>query len=288
VPEVSDTGHIVLDGTERTGEADRVWYRGPLVPRAVDRRPPEAVHVADQLRRVAEDGRIELGQAAAFELGRLLAISAPSVVAALREWRRGGFTRRRGTNVGAASLLGVLLEQWGTALAGASAETLGYQLLTVVGSPEVAENVVPGRPSVDPLPELDFLADPARTVATGFALKVGEVRSSFAGFAKPTVTTEQLSPMVEVGFDKLSADPSLLGATAAQLQTTVGTIAGFAQEFAPPTPDATVPHGRTRRRREEPPPEPSAEDLFPGARPGGGPPADEPPRSPARRRRRRG
>ena len=191
---VSDTGHIVLDGTVRTGESQRSWYRGPFVPRAVNRRPAEAVHVADQLRRVAEDGRIELGEAAAFELGRLLALSAPSMVSALREWRQQGFVNRRGTRVGAGSLLAGLLGHWEVTLGIPVGAALGSRLLTTVGAPEVAPRLLPARELVDPLPPLAVFADPARTVATGLSIPVRDVRASFAGVVRPAVTAEQLEP----------------------------------------------------------------------------------------------
>ncbi len=158
--EVSDTGHVVLDGTERSGEAERSWYRGPLTPRAVTRRPPAAVHVADQLRRLAEDGRFEIGEAAAFELGRLLAISAPSTVAALREWRRQGFSRRRRGNVGAGSALGDIFAAWDITLAERSGPLLGLLVLETLGNPDVVDLILPGQGLVDPLPELSAVRRP--------------------------------------------------------------------------------------------------------------------------------
>ena len=59
----------------------------------VERPQPDAegrlllAHVSDQLRRAVPDGREDLAYAAAFEIGRLLALSQPSVVAALMRWR---------------------------------------------------------------------------------------------------------------------------------------------------------------------------------------------------------
>jgi hypothetical protein len=48
-------------------------------------------HHADQLRRVVPDGTEDLGYASAFEIGRLLALAQPGVVAALARWRRDGY-----------------------------------------------------------------------------------------------------------------------------------------------------------------------------------------------------
>jgi hypothetical protein len=57
-------------------------------------RPPLAHH-ADQLRVVVPDGHEDLGYAAAFEIGRLLALSQPGVAAALARWRQDAFGAAR-------------------------------------------------------------------------------------------------------------------------------------------------------------------------------------------------
>ena len=96
-PEVLDTGHIALDHVTREGESATVWYRGPLVPRPTSRAQPASdgrlplAHTSDQLRRVGPDGRENLGAATAFEIGRLMALAEPSVVASLLTWRKDGF-----------------------------------------------------------------------------------------------------------------------------------------------------------------------------------------------------
>jgi hypothetical protein len=97
LPLVTATGHVGTAHSTRLGERTTAWFRGPLVPGPVDRpvaredgRYPLAHH-ADQLRRVSPDGQEDLSYAAAFEIGRLLALSRPSVVAALNQWRRQRF-----------------------------------------------------------------------------------------------------------------------------------------------------------------------------------------------------
>jgi hypothetical protein len=99
LPLVAETGHIVLDAVTRRGDATEAWFRGPLSPTPVERantrpdgadRPPLAHH-ADQLRRVVPDGREDLGYAAAFEIGRLLALNQPGIVASLAHWRQEAF-----------------------------------------------------------------------------------------------------------------------------------------------------------------------------------------------------
>lgn len=87
--EVVETGHVGLDHKTREGDAVRSWYRGPLAPHptaAGDRLP--LAYSSDQLRIVIPDGREDLSLASAFEVGRLLALSQPSKVAALLRWRQ--------------------------------------------------------------------------------------------------------------------------------------------------------------------------------------------------------
>jgi hypothetical protein len=67
--------------------------RGPCVPfptprnGGTDNQPLPLAHSADQLRRVVPDGREDLALSAAFEIGRLLAVSQLSVVSALLRFR---------------------------------------------------------------------------------------------------------------------------------------------------------------------------------------------------------
>jgi len=97
--EVVETGHVGLVHRTRRGDQVRCWYRGPLVPH-----PPEGdeerlplAHVADQLRTVIPDGREDLSLSSAFEIGRLLALSHPSMVAAMLQWRQRNYhVARRG------------------------------------------------------------------------------------------------------------------------------------------------------------------------------------------------
>ncbi|HTY73504.1 MAG TPA: hypothetical protein VMI11_13930 [Actinomycetes bacterium] len=92
LPEVAPTGHVGLDHVSRRGEPDRAWYRGPFSPQPTQRvMPTDGVlplaHVGDQLRTVVPDGREDLSRAALFEIGRLLTLSKPTLVAALMAWR---------------------------------------------------------------------------------------------------------------------------------------------------------------------------------------------------------
>ena len=112
-PEIADTGHISLDHRTRRGEPAEAWYRGPFVPQPTVRTMPVAgtlplAHTGDQLRRVVPDGHEDLSQAAGFEIGRLLALSRPGVVAALARWRQELFGAARVQQLGVAFLDSIL------------------------------------------------------------------------------------------------------------------------------------------------------------------------------------
>jgi hypothetical protein len=98
LPLVAPTGHVETAHETRRGDVTTAWFRGPLVPDPVQRtvaRPDgryPVAHHSDQLRRVTPDGHEDLTYAAAYEIGRLLALSQPSVVAALGRWRRERFS----------------------------------------------------------------------------------------------------------------------------------------------------------------------------------------------------
>ncbi len=112
LPLVAETGHVRLDHVSRTGESAQAWFRGPFAAAAVPRSqapedpdadpndpapPPPLAHHADQLRLIIPDGSEDLGYAAAFEIGRLRALSQPGVVASLARWRQEAFGAARVT-----------------------------------------------------------------------------------------------------------------------------------------------------------------------------------------------
>lgn len=85
-----DTGHVPLEHLTREGERTIAWYRGPLTPVGVTRSAEGPFHTSDQARRIdPETGLENLGYAAAFEIGRLLALGDPRFALDLLRWRRG-------------------------------------------------------------------------------------------------------------------------------------------------------------------------------------------------------
>jgi len=173
--EVVETGHVGLAHRTRRGDQVRCWYRGPLVPHPPDgstERLPLA-HVADQLRTVIPDGREDLSLSSAFEIGRLLALSHPSMVSSMLQWRQRNYhVARRGAiwsqhEAFLGEVLGV--DRF------ADADLLGLELgrafirrLTadpdeVIGGPRVL--VDPGRP-------LEWDRPASEMVAAGFGLGI--------------------------------------------------------------------------------------------------------------------
>jgi hypothetical protein len=134
-------------------------------------------HVSDHLRRVVPDGLEDLTHAAAFEIGRLLALSQPSVIAALTRWRREQFGAERARRLARRALEGL------TALApalSASVASLGaivarQFVLEASRSPD--KTLAPARPLVDPGRRLRVPAGSLdEVIAAGFGLPLARVR----------------------------------------------------------------------------------------------------------------
>ena len=171
--EVTETGHVGLDQRTRRGDLVRAWYRGPLLAHPADLAGPRLplAHTGDQLRAVIPDGREDLSLAAAFEIGRLLALGQPSMVAALLEWRQRDYQVARGHAIwdatiadlgltgvmfNAAPSLGIMLSR---SFARAAAAAPG----AVVGPPR--DLVTPGAP-------MELAGDGLATVLQHFGLDV--------------------------------------------------------------------------------------------------------------------
>jgi hypothetical protein len=180
-PVVVDTGHIALQHVSRNGDPATVWYRGPLVPRPTRRDERDAqgrlplLHASDQARRVGPDGRENLSLAAAFEIGRLLALAEPGVVAALLNWRKEMLEQdRRAELLDAEPSLGKL----GIGdFMGGYARRAGHEQIVRLGTDQ-AKRLGRVRPRVDegrPIAEIDN-ADLTQLLATGFGVSADVVR----------------------------------------------------------------------------------------------------------------
>jgi hypothetical protein len=206
-PGVTPTGHVVTRHRTRLGRETAAWYRGPLTPREVDRRDPVPLFSADQGRRIASDGLEDLSEAAAFELGRLLAMADPEFTAAVQDWRRidhaYGVAHETFTYVPGVTDLGLAdpLVEAARAIAQAEIATIGASGTPLgPGVPRFGEPVQITQADLD-------------AIATGFGLSPKLVASVLQGMALDPA----LDPPVHVdpaaaaeGFDALVANRDLL------------------------------------------------------------------------------
>ena len=157
-----ETGHVGLAHTTRRGDSVRSWYRGPLVPHPTADPPGgrlELAHTADQVRVVVPDGREDISLAAAFEIGRLLALSRPSTIASLMRWRQQGYQAAQ--RAGALAAQGSILAELGLHELDVERD-LGGRLAGILAEAIVA------RPET-------FLGDPVPLVRPGREVPLGDV-----------------------------------------------------------------------------------------------------------------
>jgi hypothetical protein len=244
-PELVETGHIGLEHQTRRGDAASAWYRGPLVPHPTDRDGPgedgrlPVAHSADQLRRVLPDAREDLSHAAAYEIGRLLALSQLSIVSALLRFRQEQFGRGRIKHLIESIIPGALLPP------GDHLYDLGRLVETglldkVAASP--TRVVGPPRPVADPGRPLGFDGGLDAVVAEGLGLDLGAIREAAktVGVAAALAATDV--PLVEFDEDALREGPEL-EAMASTLHAEVARLANLAEPLPPP---------RARAPREAP------------------------------------
>jgi hypothetical protein len=256
-PEVVQTGHIGLDHRTRRGDPTRAWYRGPCVPFPTPRdstaknEPLALAHSADQLRRVIPDGREDLSLAAAFEIGRLMALSQLSVVSALLRFRAEQFGAGRVREI-LAELISFALPSLAE-LRAARIDMGRFVALQVL--PVLAKNtdrmIGPQRPVADPGRPLRVEGDLDRLVATGlgFDLAALRKRADSVGVLSALQTTSVPLAMKpgEAPNEKLVL-PALHAALQGELQRTlavavppkptVATRPGVRRAQAAPMPDA--------------------------------------------------
>jgi hypothetical protein len=236
-PVVTDTGHVQTAAVSRRGDPGRAWYRGPFTPRQILRAQPDESgvlplsHAADQARRVGPDGIEDLSLAAAFEIGRLLAVAQPAVVAGLLGWRQDGYHQARVRGIlnvpGSlqARLLQVLDENRAVFSAGVSATLLGS-----LGSNSAAR-LGPVRPLGKPAPDLGG-GDLVSVVAQGFGIDHAQVSAVLstgpaAGGLDPSVTASQLpAQLAELGPADFAAARAGLTARVTSLVAQARLLAG--------------------------------------------------------------
>jgi hypothetical protein len=174
------SGHLQLDHRTRRGDTSQAWYRGPFVPHPADREQPvdgalSVAHSADHLRRVVPDGSEDLSYAAAFEIGRLLALSQLSVTAGLLRFRQEQF--------GAARLRAVVDDVLPWPIDTDQTRDLRHLLSTFFVGQLASEPVAfagPTRPVADPGRPIEGLAGLSEArldqlVATGFGIDLDKL-----------------------------------------------------------------------------------------------------------------
>jgi hypothetical protein len=208
-PEATETGHIGLRHVTRRGDDLRAWYRGPFTLHVTERTEPAPgttlplAHTSDHLRRVVPDGREDLGLAAAFEIGRLLALSQPSVVAALARWRREHFGAARARALAEKAAEGVAM--LGPAFKGTIQELgqlAGRQL--VLESAKKTEKVLARkRPLADPGRPIEILTgDVDRIAADGLGFSLDAVRTNADVLGVVAALSKQEVPVVKTRFSE--------------------------------------------------------------------------------------
>ncbi len=201
-----ETGHVGLAHRTRRGDGVRSWYRGPFVPHptadAPEGRLPLA-HTADQVRVVVPDGREDISLAAAFEIGRLLALSRPSMVSSLLRWRQLGYqaAQREAALAGQGSILAelgaheILVDRdLGGHLAGVLAGVVATKPEQFLGDPSPL--VTPGRPVLgDEPPAVN------EVLATGLGLDAATFSGSPQTVLGRLATADAPVAKVRRGFD---------------------------------------------------------------------------------------
>lgn len=206
--EIGPTGHVGLPHLTRLGDRVKAWYRGPLTPFPTERDRPDAQgqlplpHVSDQLRRSIPDGREDLSLAAAFEIGRLLALSQPSVVRAQMAWRGESFGKARaralaGEIAQVPALRNLLLG------AGGSLADLLTRHAVLQAAARPGKVLAPTRPLAVPGRELPFAKEGGldRLIAEGFGLSVAAVRKARDVTGTVAALKQQAVPLVKSAVD---------------------------------------------------------------------------------------
>jgi hypothetical protein len=212
-PEIVETGHISLAHRSRRGDALRAWYRGPLVPFPTLREQPvdgvlPVAHSADQIRAVVPDGREDLSLAAAFEIGRLLAVSQLSVVSALLRFRSEQFGVGRVREL-LAALAGFEIPAIRDRRIDLGRFVALRTLDGIVKNP--GKLIGPRRPVADPGRPLAVQGDLDEVIATGLGFDLGALRKRAASIGTLAALGETAVPIAHPGGDMPFDGQAILG-----------------------------------------------------------------------------
>jgi hypothetical protein len=169
-PSVDTEGRIPVRYEQRAGTPEPGLYRGPLVTDIHGRQPVNTGPMERTVPSRGPDGTIDVGLAAAFELGRLLAIADRRVLRALRWWRRNQFMTQRLRPIPFLDdkIPPILRDQ----LRGFLAFALPYEVALF----DLPDGLgLPEHPLLPP--DIGPFTDPVRTLSQGWALPADRLRS---------------------------------------------------------------------------------------------------------------
>ncbi|MEW2119897.1 hypothetical protein AB0945_32875 [Streptomyces sp. NPDC005474] len=227
-------GQVPVRHTLRQGGSTVSWYRGPLTTGPVAVSPLPTTRSSDGLLRFHPDiGMFEAGYAAAWELGRLLALQSTDYATALYDWKRRRSQKRLRATLEPATgypldvpdiddTLPETVRTWLTGLAGLAGVPLMYlvpdeRLLPVESIRFVSldqqwiRHLLDGAFSIGRLTaadaELDRAGPPVHraAVVTGALIRSGVV-SGYPGLVIEAFTEGHDSPLEEVGTIRLTPD----------------------------------------------------------------------------------
>jgi hypothetical protein len=203
--EVVETGHVGLTHRTRRGDTVRCWYRGPLLPHPSSGERLAIAHASDQLRAVIPDGREDVSLATAFEVGRLLALSRPAMVAALLRWRQLHFQTARLETIWDGLRDQLPFDAFAN-VAGIRREIEGVMRDLITADPD--QFLGGPRMLVGPGDPVDWGSAPLKLLSQGLALDVDLSRSlkSAADLPSISVALRDAAPPVMGGVD-IGADP---------------------------------------------------------------------------------
>jgi hypothetical protein len=248
-PELAETGHVGLPHQTRRGDHVRAWFRGPACAHPTVREQADKAgrlplaHTSDQLRIVVPDGREDVSLAAAFEIGRLLALSQPAVVNALMRWRREQFGAQRAAELAAEALIPILGGLLDHRQPGLGALVGRQVVLATAQQPDKV--LAPARPLVDPGRPLTYARGDLNALIAnglGFSLdqvtKVAQRIGIVAALADaPVASTDQ-------------REPALTGPAFAALQSDLdGAVTSIAADVLKSAPTPAPAEVAPRRRR---------------------------------------
>ena len=243
-PELAETGHLGLTHQTRRGDTVEAWFRGPASPHPTVREQPgedgrlPLAHTSDQLRLVVPDGREDVSLAAAFEIGRLLALSQPAVVNALLRWRQEQFGAARAAQLASEALAAAaaaLAATFPAHDAGLGALVGRRLVLAAASRPE--KILAPSRPLVDPGRPLAYVkGNLDKLVADGLGFSLDKVRKT----AEQVGIVAALADTAVASVDR--REPALTGPEFAGLQGELDrTVTSLAADVLKQPPPTTAP-----------------------------------------------